>query len=496
MSAICLSLSSAHLEDWRASVRRCLEWISMVELRVDLLDPGEREADSGALHGFLDELRELGLQTIWTVRWSGETGAFTGDESERAAWLARGDRWGAEYVDIEWRSGMLEHFRPGRSRLILSHHDFSATPPDADRLVREMSRDSPDILKVAFQCSSTADLLRTVRLYRSAPPGKLIAIAMGEWGESSRILPAALGMPWSFGCDPLAAATAPGQFDVRELKELYRLDRAGTHTPLYAVLGDPVAHSLSPRLHNSAYAALGLDALYGRIHVDRMADFYELADVLGLRGASVTVPHKEALITWAGEEHPLRRVGAANTLIRTTQGWNIDNTDIAAAMEAIREKMPDRKTGCARRALLLGAGGVARGLGWGLKRQGWDVTLCNRSAGRAHALAGELGCATLEWERRSPQGYDLIVNGTSLGMPPQSDQTPLELSGDLQNLTVFDTVYTPPDTLLLRQARAAGAATIPGAGMFYRQAALQHQRWFGGEAPMELMREISKHSKA
>lgn len=483
MSAICLAIAAPEVSGMLEILEVNRPWIDMAEIRVDSLS----RLDDNELRELCNRLCAERVPFIWTVRWRGEGGAFKGSEEERLHWLCFGDREGASYVDVELMSPLAVRFRPQRARLIMSFHDFSGTPSDPEDILRKMEALRPHVLKVSFVPHGTDDLRRIMDLYVMNWSAPLAAIGMGEWGEASRLFPAVKGMPWTYGCGVSSTGTAPGQFSVKELRELYRIDRVSASTPLFAVIGDPVEHSRSPFLHNSFYSSAGIDALYGRVHVDDMEAFFRIAETWGLRGVSVTIPHKEMVVRMAGHSHWLHDVGAANTLFRNNSGWQVDNTDIAAAMECLRERVvPGEKP----RVLLLGAGGVSRGLAWGIVREGWELTVCNRTRVRAEALAGELGGKILDWDSRVSEGFDVIINGTRIGMEPNVKETPLEFSGSMEGKIVFDTVYTPENTVLLQQARLCKAAVVTGREMFWRQAALQHGIWFGGPPPYAEMRRI------
>lgn len=482
MTKICLSLAEKEVSTILEKISAYGRQVDLVEIRVDALE----SQGIDVLQRLKPVLQQDVLPVLWTVRWKGETGAFTGSEEERLKWLEFGDEHGARWIDVEACSPLGSKFKPRKAGLVSSYHNFDKVPEDLDRVIESLKATGADVLKVALAASCTADCRRTLDLYDQVGDHPLIAISMGEWGECSRVLPATRGLPWTYASLD-GQNTAPGQFSVQELNELYRLREVDDKTPVYVVIGDPVSHSLSAKLHNAYYGVSGTHAVYGRIHVDDMEEFYKICAILNIRGVSVTVPHKESLMKHLDADHWLQKVGAANTLVKKADGWVVHNTDIAAAIGALKEKvLPDTLP----RVLLLGAGGVVRGLASGLLNEKWSVTICNRTAEKAKALAAELGVKSLPWEQRTPENYDIVINGTTLGMTPNEDQSPMDLSKASNETIVFDTVYTPEWTRFLKQAKARGAQVITGREMFYRQAALQHQHWFGGEAPLYEMKKI------
>jgi 3-dehydroquinate dehydratase / shikimate dehydrogenase len=485
MSEICLSVSATSVADMVTKIESHHGEVGMVELRVDHLN----NPNDIKLEPLVKLLKGRNIKMIWTVRWNAEKGSYKGDEDSRLKILQWGDELGVDYVDVELCSGLVPKLKLQNAKKIISFHNFESCPPQLDELVLEMDALGADVAKIACAVSGTKELAKMLALYANRKPGSLVAIAMGEYGAVSRLLPAALGMPWTYAAPEGESGTAPGQYSVSELLELYRYPSIKNNTRRLAVIGNPVGHSLSPQIHNRHYIKENLDAVYAKIKVDDMEAFYTIADILGLDGVSVTVPHKEAIARFAPQGSYVSRIGAANTLIRHHGAWHIENSDIQAALAAITSQLDDHlKT---PRVLLLGAGGVARALAFGMVDRGWHVTVCNRNILRAEALQAEL--PTLEilaWEDRCPHGFDVVVNGTSLGMSPNENQTPLEFEGGHVGLVVFDTVYTPEMTLLLRSAKEAGARIATGREMFYRQAALQHSYWFGGFPPSESMEDI------
>jgi len=484
MADICLSLSGSTIDEWIDQLEVDRQHYTMVELRVDLLDnPHDTQ-----LEFLTKNLKLANIPFIWTVRYEAERGNFKGSEEERLSLLEKGDELGASYVDIELQSTIHSRIKLKNAKKIISYHDFEKLPVQLEELLIAMQTARPDLIKLAFAIQTTNELRRVLELYQEKLPCPIIAIAMGEAGESSRILPAKIGMPWTYASCSESEATAPGQFTAKELSELYRITEVNHSTPVYCVIGNPIAHSLSPAIHNQHYKNNHINGLYGRIKVDNLDEFYKIADILKINGVSVTVPHKEKLTSWCKQEDPLTVIGSANTLIRGNDTWVVKNTDIEAAIESILCALPE---GFAPKILMLGAGGVARALAHGMYQKGWHITITNRTTEKSQKLSSELPDSEwVHWDDRSAHGYDVVVNGTSIGMSPDIENSPLSFEGEHQGLVVFDTVYTPEITLFLKDAKTSGASTITGREMFYRQAALQHAHWFKSAPPWESMQEI------
>jgi 3-dehydroquinate dehydratase/shikimate dehydrogenase len=453
----------------------------LVELRLDTcatlgLDP---LAAVGAIC-------DLSLPVIATLRHRDEGGAWAGTPEERRAVYTRADAAGAAYVDVELRHAAALAFRGARARRIVSAHDFSGPGGDLEATVRAMFAAGAEVAKVAVTARDAADLARIERLCRwERRP--LIALAMGEHGLPSRLLAGCWGSAVTFARLADDAGSAPGQPVVDELVGRYRLGRQRANTAVYGVIGSPIAHSLSPHIHNAALAELGLDAVYVPFRVEDAPAFW---DACGgwIAGLSITIPHKEAL---AGRcdavEAPAARIGAINTLYRQDGRLIGANTDVDAIRELL-QLADGSLTGA--RCLVLGAGGVARALVCAAAELGARVTIANRTLARAEALAASSGAGAVPWEQAVAEPYDVLLNGTAVGMKAP-EESPWPAAAHRPGTLVFDTVYTPLETRLLRDAEAAGARTICGLEMFLRQAAGQFQRWTGRVAPLDTMRRAA-----
>jgi 3-dehydroquinate dehydratase/shikimate dehydrogenase len=424
------------------------------------------------------------LPAVATCRRRADGGAFEGDESERAARLEAAAQAGAAWVDVEMGSDLAR--APGRfapARVILSWHDFSGTPRDLPERLRAM-RAVPGVhwRKVVTTARRLDDLAAVRRLFDGG--GDLIAFAMGACGAASRLLAPAWGAPATYAAGS-GEPTAPGQFQVGEMLDLYRLRSVGAATRVAGLLGCPLGHSLSPRLHNAAYAALGLDWVYVPLESESVEGLRDLLEALDVQGASVTIPHKEAVLRHLDEIEPLaRQLGAANTIVRRGGALRGYNTDAEAALGPLREALPL----AGRRVVLLGAGGAARALAFTLGGEGCRVKIFNRTAERARRLAAEAGTESGEWETLAGEPYDILINATPAGMHPRLEESPVPEAW-LRGLLVYDIVYNPADTALLRAARRRGIAALGGGGMFVRQAAAQFELFTGAAPPLDVLRE-------
>ena len=288
------------------------------------------------------------------------------------------------------------------------------------------------------------------------------------------------------------------------MREMYRYESITAATRIYGVVADPVAHSLSPVVHNAALAVAGIDAVYlpFRVPAEQLDEFLSAASRWPLAGLSVTIPHKEAVLKHTAHADDLvKSIGAANTLSFAADGITAANTDAIAAVESLVAALQgdERETSDGlglKTTLVLGAGGAARAVAFGLKKKGVEVTVTSRTADRAKKIAAEVGCKSVEWAARHRMPYDGIVNATPVGMHPNDDESPYDKEHLRPYMVVFDTVYNPENTLLIKEARSAGCRTVTGVEMFVRQAAIQYRIWHGAEPPPQVMREALKRATA
>jgi 3-dehydroquinate dehydratase/shikimate dehydrogenase len=475
----------------------------MVECRLDYLDNPTAE-DVAAI------LRDKPLPVIATCRPVRQGGRFAGDEAARLALLKAAAWAGAEYIDIE-SDVPPERWPAGRR--ILSHHDFAAGAGErvrsgqhedmaahsaavAPRSVAPKSVAPPTaaVRKIAFAAAGPEDALTACAILHHAER-PMIAVAMGEAGLASRILARKFGAFGTFAALDAGEESAPGQLTLAQMKQLYRWDAIGPDTAVYGVVGHPVAHSMSPAIHNAAFAAAGIDAVYVPLLVQTGAEnFTRFMDALarsqwaGFGGLSVTIPHKEHALLAVGEarvDELARRIGAINT-IRLEPGGELSgwNTDYAAAIDALCAGMGIARDDLRGRAVaVIGAGGAARAIVAALCAYGAEVTIYNRTAGRAVKLAAEFGADAEPLSALGDLQAEIVVNCTSIGMHPHVGDTPLPANVLGRVKVVFDTVYNPLQTRLLLESAAAGCACVSGLEMFVNQAVDQPPGPARGHAP-------------
>jgi 3-dehydroquinate dehydratase/shikimate dehydrogenase len=475
----------------------------LIELRVD------RIGDIAAVDELLREPHAKPY--ILTVRTREEGGAWDGDEADRVALIERLGLLMPGYIDFEFaawmrsanlrqkiglvcQTGSDESSGRPKNKLILSHHNLHRVPDDADlaRIVSSIQAQQAAVTKVVFTPRDATDALRIVELSRFGSDARpLIALGMGDAGLLTRVMAGSGNLFGVFAALDPTEQSAPGQPTIDELLGLYRWNAISRATRYYGLIGWPVSHSQSPRIHNAAMAAAAIDGVYIPLPVAPDEDAFrrfmqQVQEPVGrsFAGFSVTIPHKEHALRWLlaaglGAGPIARRCGAVNTLIRAPDGRFFGhNTDASAAWSVLATAAPEIATNPADvTVLILGAGGAARGIAAAVLERGCRVCVANRSPARAGALSADLGCESVAWEGRASLSADVVINCTSVGMTPNVSDSPLPAAALRAGQIVFDTVYTPADTRLLRDAAAAGCRVISGRALFLAQAAEQFRLW-------------------
>jgi len=477
---LCVSLMPETTESARQAIHRVAGRADLAEVRLDAM----RAFDLDVL------LAHPPCPVIVTYRPAREGGLYEGPEDKRLQTLRRAVGLGARYIDVEHDAlAALGDVPP--DRLIASYHNFEETPDDLEAIHRRLAETGAGAVKVAVTAEHILDTAPVLRLLRDARV-PTIALSMGERGVLTRILATKFGALLTYAADDAGPEAAPGQITLSRMRDLYRVHRIGPDTEVYGVMGDPVGHSVSPEIHNAAFAEVGCDAVYLPLWVEGdPAAFVRAMQAFDVGGYSVTIPHKQDVMAAADEIEPVaQRIGAVNTLQRRADGSLFaTNTDWTAGLSAI-EAVVGEGWLRGRRAIGLGCGGVGRAMAFGLTERGARLTLSDLDAGRAEALAGELGAETCSPDDIGNVPCDVLLNCTPVGMHPETDASPVPREVLREGLVVYDAVYNPAETRLLRQARRAGCRTVAGLDHFVRQAVEQFELWTGRPAPVERMRQV------
>ncbi|UCC31194.1 MAG: type I 3-dehydroquinate dehydratase [Phycisphaerales bacterium] len=515
MTLLVTSIAPDSLEElkWRAE-QAWAGGTQAVEVRIDTFSGGPEELAA--------YLRAHNDHTwIVTCRSADEGGHFRGDTMERVSLLMKAARGTDAYVDFEladWRRSSNIRQKVGLAsaktdasghRLILSAHDFSGVPPNLAELAHEMCNASGAAGgKIAYRAGRICDSFDALDLMHRHG-AMLSAVAMGEDGLWTRVLAKKLGGFATYCSLDAASATAPGQITLDEMIHRYRWSEIDSSTRVFGVIGDPVAHSMGPLLFNRWFADAGINAVYLPLHLtgkgdclQRFLDGCRDRPWLDIGGLSVTIPHKMAALDWLGDraDHMARGIGALNTVSFCAGETGGFNTDCYAGVSSVAGALGVTRGDLVGVSVdLLGTGGAARALLYGLSMCGCKVTVYGRSRDKTHRLGDHFGARPAAWENRTHRTGEVLVNCTNVGMWPDLDVSPMPADSLEGCRLVFDLIYNPLETRLLKDAAAAGTKTLSGLDMFVRQAAMQFMLWTSISpdtryAPDLITREIERRT--
>jgi 3-dehydroquinate dehydratase/shikimate dehydrogenase len=482
LARICAVVATPSAREFRKLVRVALQETPTVELRLDWL-ANDRELEKAL--AWLKQFAPKKAVLIATCRRRAGGGEFAGGAVEELFWLMKAKEVGCAWCDLE-----METLRelPGKSvegyalpvKVLLSIHDFRRTPKNLEK-VKMAARGGVDAVKVAAMSRRLTDSTRLLRLARGTR--RVVAVPMGEIGMPARILALREGSALVYA--PVAAATAPGQVHLRDLKELYRAHLLTRKTRVYGVIGSPIGHSMSPLLHNTGYVAAKKDAVFLPFLVEEIGEFLKVAREFRVAGFSVTLPHKQKIFKYLDECEALaEEIGAANTVTVRRNGKLVgSNTDYVGVMRALEGRLQLRGS----RVMILGAGGAARAAAFAVAKAGAEVLICARREKAAKELARAVGGEVLRRAELRKQKFDAILNATPVGMHPHAGSSPLE-PAEMNCSLVMDLIYRPLQTKLLRIAAARGIRTVSGVEMFLAQGIAQWELWMGSRAPEAAMR--------
>ncbi len=479
--------------EMQRALRHALREAETIELRLDWL---RGEAEIERMIRWIDRNRlklEVGSQVtlIATCRRAQAGGKFRGSVPIQIELLRQAAKSGCTWLDLEIESAEKispVEFRDLRrgARMLVSFHDFRRTPGNLRAVSARLARVGGDAIKIAAQASGLRDALRVLETARGSR--RVVAVPMGDAAAAARILALRAGSALAYA--PMGEATAQGQISFEQMSSLYRADRLTRRTRVYAVIGDPIAHSLSPLMQNAGFRARQMDAVYVPVLVRDLRDFLAAIEPFGIAGFSVTLPHKEAILRHLDDCDPLAaEIGAVNTVVVRGGGKLYGyNTDYVGVLRALERRLPLAGSS----VLVLGAGGSARAVAFALARAGANIRICARRVKKAQALARAVGGEAIERKRLRTEFFDAIVNTTPVGMYPRVGESPLE-ARELNCRLVFDLIYRPAETRLLQLAGRRGIETVSGLQMFAAQGLAQWEIWTGELAPVREMAESVAH---
>jgi 3-dehydroquinate dehydratase / shikimate dehydrogenase len=428
---------------------------------------------------------------IATCRRASSGGRFKGTVAAQLDVLAKAAAAGCQLVDVELQTAskvkpeQLQKLRT-RAALILSFHDFHATKKLEETLAK-MEQYPADFYKIVSTATTLYDNVATMKfLEKHGDRHSLVVLCMGEQGLISRVLSVRAGSAFTFAAVSPDERTAPGQVTAQDLRNVYRIEQVDVATRVYGVAGDPVSHSLSPIIMNTAMRRENVNAVYLALHAKTLKDLLACVRDIPIHGLSITMPYKEAILQYLDNtDSHTAKIGACNTVVRAQDGKLYGfNTDTAGVVRPLEQRLALEGA----RVLVLGAGGAARAAVFGLKERGSEVFILNRSTAPAQKLARQAKARTVKRADMKKLAFDVIVNATPVGMS-NTRELPLN-ENEINAKYVFDMVYDPAETRFLKAAKDRGAQIIPGIEMFVHHAARQFEIWTGKPAPWDDMLRV------
>jgi 3-dehydroquinate dehydratase/shikimate dehydrogenase len=484
---ICVAITSTDPAELLEKAETILRENPLVELRLDYL-----KTPLAALPRLrrLVEMRPDAV-IIATCRRTAAGGNFHGTVEAQLDVLRKVTEVGCPALDVEIETAEAitgadwEDLR-ARAAIVLSSHDFKATGK-LDETFERMRAFNSDFYKLVSTATCLHDnVVMTKFLEQHSSEYSMVGMCMGDQGVLSRILSIRAGAAFTFGSAGRGEETAPGQPTYRELRDFYRIEQMESVTKVYGIAGDPVSHSMSPWVMNSAFRRENVNAVYVPLYAKALDDLLSTITDLPLNGLSVTMPYKQVVVEHLDNSDVLtQRTGACNTIVRGKDGGLFGfNTDVYGIVAAIEPKVPLQGA----RILVLGAGGAARAAVFGFRAKGAEVSILNRTPATAQALAKQSGAKVVKRGELAKLTFDVIFNATPIGMGSDK-HSPLE-ENEINAIWVFDSVYNPIETQFLKLAQSKGCGTISGAEMFVHQAARQFEIWTGKPAPIDGIRQV------
>jgi len=500
---ICISICEPTVAALQHTLPAAAAVCDLIEVRLDCLAPAELENGVSLITSLLEK---SSCETILTFRPAEQGGRRQlNQETRRAFWSSAifSDSFFDVELDVAEDLNFIESLPPfpiDWSRTICSHHDFRSVPRNLDEIYDRLASTPARVLKIAVLAHDATDCISLFNLLeRARTEGReMIAIAMGPAGIVTRILGPSRGAFLTYASLDGATATAPGQVSVRELREVYRLEEIDQQTKIFGLVGLPVSHSVSPHLHNAAFAAAGSNAVYLPFEVNDVKAFMKRMIHPKTReldwnvhGLSVTAPHKSAALDQLDWIEPAaQEIGAVNTIVIEENELRGYNTDAQGFIKPLVQKFGDiREARCA----VIGAGGAASAALSALRQAGAKATLFARNGKAANLLAARFATTWMKLVSASFAGFDVVINATPLGSAGRFENETAATAQQLRGARLaYDLVYNPVETRFLREAREAGCETLGGLEMLVAQATVQFRLWTGGPAPETVMYEAAQ----
>lgn len=510
---ICVSITEATHQEALQAIERCAPAADAIELRMDLIAGGDLPQLVAAARCASNRIK-----VIVTCRRKEESlipgaGVPVTKKNEmtkiaKMKLLKQAVAWGVDFIDIELAAGekaiaQLQSFcrkQKSLTRIIVSWHDTSKTPSltKLKEIFWSCVKTGADLVKIVPYACRMSDNLKVLSLiaYAKAQNRDIIAMCMGEEGKISRVMASQWGSHLGFAVLPGVKQSAPGQLTVQIMKQIEQLMKGSFHIArpvpaisdalTFVLLGNPVRHSLSPLMHNTALAAMKVEGHYSAFCVSDAGAAMAGIRGMNIRGASVTIPLKTEVMEYLDEiDADALALGAVNTIVNDSGKLIGYNTDWLGLMQALKNKISlSGKT-----FVIIGAGGTARAAAYGIKKEGGQPIIVNRNQEKGKALAAQFDCPFYPLADIGKVQADALINATSVGMYPQIHRSPVDAVIPANYQVVVDVIYNPLKTKLLRDAEAKGCRIFSGLEMFVHQGAEQLKLWTGREAPLALMKK-------
>ena len=514
---ICIPITAGKKKEALHAIERSCRFADFIELRMDLIEDGSlaelisaardnsslikiivtcRKKEEAAPVGRAASIKGVGKKTI----------------DRKIALLKEAIELGADFVDIELAEGRaaikeLQSFcakHGGKTKIIVSYHNFKETPVliKLKEIFHQCAEYKPAIVKIVTFAKTAEDNLVTLSLisYARKHSPKIISLCMGDKGRISRAVAPLLGNYLSFATLEREAQSAPGQFtiwEMKQFKEFFIGRRSASLTPAlflrkaspqnYVLLGNPVGQSLSSLMHNAALKKMGIAENYSAFCVQDLGSAIQGIRGMNIRGASVTIPFKAAVMEYLDDiDDDALEIGAVNTIINNNGRLTGCNTDWLGLILTLQEAMPVK----GKTFVIIGAGGTARAAAYGIMKEGGFPVIANRTPEKGKILSSKLNCPFYPLAEIGKIKADCLINTTPVGMYPHNDKSPVKASALGGYKYVMDVIYNPLKTKLLKDAEKQGCHIFSGADMFVNQGAQQLRLWRGKEPPLVLMKKV------
>jgi shikimate dehydrogenase/3-dehydroquinate dehydratase type I len=513
---ICIPITSRTNKEALHAIERSCPLADFIELRMDLIGRGN-------LAKLISTIRDNSgaVKIIVTCRKKDEAAragvaarikSAVKSKEEKLALLKEAIELGADFVDIELAEGnkainelkSLCAKKGGKSKIIISYHNLKETPAliELKEIFNQCAKYKPAIVKVVTTARTVEDNLITLNLISHARKRsqKIISLCMGGKGGISRAIAPFMGSYLSFATLEREGQSAPGQYTVYEMnqfQEWFNGRRTETLVPTlslrkslpknYVLLGNPVGHSLSPLMHNAALKKMGIDENYSAFCVQDIGGAIDGLRGMNIRGASVTIPLKVAVMEYLDEvDEDALEIGAVNTIVNNNGRLAGYNTDWLGLIITLKKALTIKN----KTFVIVGAGGTARAAAYGIIKEGGHPVIVNRTMEKAKNLSSKFGCSFYLLSEIGRIKGDCLINTTSVGMYPDVDKSPVKIETQARYKYVMDVIYNPLKTKLLADAEKQGCHIFPGLDMFVHQGAEQLRLWTGKEPPRALMKKV------